>query len=207
MGRTKVNGGFYTGWSRPTHKAKFLNAAQYRELFSAAAEYYGSTGADEFAGETGTDDWNSTNDVNWSDQAFQDGYVRQYNAGLTGGDARTKFLISTSYNDQKGIVLANRLNRGTARINIDHTINSIFKTGINISLNKTNNYSVPGDNSFSNIYSFLTKQTPDNKARNALNQISACNLCCGSAGLWTGKQYTIHAIEECMESCSESKFE
>ena len=88
--------------------------------------------------------------MNWADQAFQDGYVRQYNAGLTGGDARTKFLISASYNDQKGIVLANRLNRGTARINIDHTLNSIFKIGTNISLNKTNNYSVPGDNAFSN---------------------------------------------------------
>ena len=150
LGKTKVNAGFYTGWSRPTRKADFLNAAQYRELFSAAAEYYGSTGADEFAGETGTDDWNSTNDVKWSDEAFQDGYVRQYNVGLTGGDARTKFLISSSYNDQKGIVLANRLNRGTARINIDHTINSMFKMGTNISLNKTNNYSVPGDNAFSN---------------------------------------------------------
>ncbi len=150
LGKSKVNAGFYTGWSKPTRKADFLNAAQYRELFSVAAENVGYVGADEFAAETGTDDWNSTNDVNWADQAFQDGYVRQYNAGLTGGDARTKFLISASYNDQKGIVLANRLNRGTARINIDHTLNSIFKIGTNISLNKTNNYSVPGDNAFSN---------------------------------------------------------
>lgn len=150
LGRTKVNAGFYTGWSEPTRKQDFLNAAQYRELFSAAAENVGYVGADEFAAETGTDDWNSTNDVNWADQAFQDGYVRQYNAGLTGGDARTKFLISASYNDQKGIVLSNRLNRGTARINIDHTLNSIFKIGTNLSLNKTNNYSVPSDNSFSN---------------------------------------------------------
>lgn len=150
QGKTKVNAGFYTGWSKPTRKQDFLNAAQYRELFSAAAENVGYVGADEFAAETGTDDWNSTNDVNWADQAFQDGYVRQYNVGLNGGDARTKFLISASYNDQKGIVLANRLNRGTARINIDHVLNSIFKVGTNLSLNKTNNYSVPSDNSFSN---------------------------------------------------------
>ncbi len=150
MGKTKVNAGAYTGWSRPTRKRKFLNAAQYKELFSVAAENVGYVGEEEFAAETGTDDWNSNNDVNWADQAFQKGYVRQFNASLTGGDARTRFLISTSYNDQKGIVLANRLNRGTVRFNIDHTINSIFKIGTNISLNRTNNYSVPSDNSFSN---------------------------------------------------------
>jgi TonB-linked SusC/RagA family outer membrane protein len=150
LGKTKVNAGFYTGWSKPTRKGEFLNAAQYRELFTAAADNVGYVASEEFAAETGTDDWNSTNDVNWSDQAFQDGYVRQYNAGATGGDARTKFLISASYNDQKGVVLANRLNRGTARINIDHTLNAIFRVGTNISMSKMNNYSVPSDNAFSN---------------------------------------------------------
>jgi TonB-dependent starch-binding outer membrane protein SusC len=161
VGKSRVSAGFYTGWSKPTRKAEFLNAAQYRELFDTAALHYRDdntdpttefplSGADEFAANTGTDDWNSTNDVNWADQAFQDGYVRQYNASLTGGDVRTKFLLSASYNDQKGIILANRLNRGTVRLNIDHTISSIFKVGTNLSLNKTNNFSVPGDNAFSN---------------------------------------------------------
>ncbi|MFT3846426.1 MAG: TonB-dependent receptor [Lacibacter sp.] len=150
QGKTKVNAGVYTGWSNPTHKRQFLNASQYKELFSVAAENVGYVGADEFAAETGTDDWNSTNDVSWADQAFQKGYVRQYNASVNGGDARTKFLVSASYNDQKGIILANRLTRGTFRINIDHSINSIFKFGTNISLNQSDNYSVPSDNAFSN---------------------------------------------------------
>jgi TonB-dependent SusC/RagA subfamily outer membrane receptor len=37
-GKTKVNLGYFTGWSEPTKKQKFLNAAQYRELFTVAAE-------------------------------------------------------------------------------------------------------------------------------------------------------------------------
>lgn len=161
LGKSKVTAGFYTGWSRPTRLRKFLNANQYRELFDSAAVHYRDVdldptsefplvGAEEFEAESGTDDWNSTNDVNWSDLAFQHGNVQQYNAALTGGDARTKFLLSASYNDQKGIIVGNRLTRGTARINIDHTINSIFKVGTNISLNQSNNYRVPGDNAFSN---------------------------------------------------------
>lgn len=161
QGKTKINAGILYGWSEATRKAKFLNAAQYRELFDTAAKHYRDdyldpsseyplVAADEFSYETGTDDWNSKNDVNWANQAFQQGYVRQYNLSVAGGDAKTKFLVSASYNDQKGIILANRLTRGNFRLNIDHTINSVFKIGTNISLNKTDNYSVPSDNAFSN---------------------------------------------------------
>lgn len=161
QGKSRVSAGFYTGWSKPTHYRQFLNAAQYREIFDTADLHYRTddldptseepyAAADDFASETGTDDWNSKNDVNWGKLAFQHGSIQQYNASLSGGDARTKFLISASYNDQKGIIISNRLTRGTARINIDHTINSIFKVGTNVSLTQSDNYRVPSDNAFSN---------------------------------------------------------
>lgn len=66
QGKTHLNVGFYTGWSTPTKKRDFLNAAQYRELFDSAAHYIGSTGEAEFNGNTGTNDWNSNNDTKWS---------------------------------------------------------------------------------------------------------------------------------------------
>ncbi len=161
LGKSRVSAGFYTGWSEPTHYRKFLNAAQYREIFDTADLHYRTDdldptseepydAADDFENETGTDDWNSTNDTRWDRLAFQKGSVQQYNASISGGDARTKFLISASYNDQKGIIISNRLTRGTGRINIDHTLNSVFKIGTNISLTQSNNYRVPSDNAFSN---------------------------------------------------------
>jgi len=150
QGRTKLNVGFFSGWSEPTKKQKFLDANQYRELFTAAADNMGYIAADEFEAETGTTDWNSTNNTNWADKAFQEGYVRQYNVSLNGGDARTKFLFSGSFNDQKGIILGNRLTRATGRVNLDHTINKNFKVGANLSLVQSNNYRVPSDNAFSN---------------------------------------------------------
>lgn len=152
-GRTKVNFGYFTGWSEPTKKQEFLNAAQYKELFTVAAQNsdFGALDpADEFAGETGTDDWNSTNDVNWADEAFQQGRINQYNLSLTGGDARTRFLLSGSWNDQKGIILGNRLNRGNVRLNLDHSLTSRIKLGTNLSLVKSDNYRVPSDNAFTN---------------------------------------------------------
>lgn len=150
QGKTKINLGYFTGWSQPTKKAKFLNAGQYKELFGAAAENVGLNAADEFEAETGTRDWDENYNSNWADEAFQDGRISQYTASISGGDARTKFLISGSWNDQKGIVLGNALDRGNGRVNLDHTFNSIFKIGLNLSLAKSRNYRASSDNNFTN---------------------------------------------------------
>ncbi len=154
VGRTKVNFSTFKGWSSPTKKQDFLNAAQYKQLFTAAAEHsdFGQLDpAAEFEAETGTTDWNSDNDTKWSDEAFQDNAgVSQYSLSLNGGDARTKFLISGSWNDQKGVVLGNELDRANGRINLDHTLNNRIKLGINLSLAKSRNYRVPSDNAFTN---------------------------------------------------------
>lgn len=149
-GKTRVNFGMFTGWSEPTKKQQFLNAAQYRQLFTAAAENMGYTAADEFEAETGTQDWTANNDVNWANEAFQQGRISQYNLSLTGGDARTRFLLSGSWNEQKGIIMLNKLNRGTVRLNLDHNLTQRIRFGANLSLTKSDNYRVPSDNAFTN---------------------------------------------------------
>ncbi|HAI84252.1 MAG TPA: SusC/RagA family TonB-linked outer membrane protein [Chitinophagaceae bacterium] len=150
QGKTKVSAGVFGGWSDPTRKAEFLNAAQYRELFGAAADNVGLDAESEFIDNTGTNDWASNNDVNWADQAFQKGSIQQYNVSVTGGDAKTRFLVSGSWNDQVGIIIGNRLTRGTGRLNVEHSISKKVKIGANLSLNQTNNFRVPSDNAFSN---------------------------------------------------------
>jgi len=149
-GKTKVTAGMYAGWSKPTRIGEFLNAAQYKELFKAAADYRGFDPAEDFEEESGTDDWNSDYDSRWSDAAFQKGGVQQYNIALNGGDQKTRFMISGSWNDQKGIIITNRLRRGNVRINLDHNLNSFFKVGINVSLAKILNDRLYSDNSFTN---------------------------------------------------------
>ena len=165
-GKTRVNLGYFTGWSRPTHLRTFLNAQQYRELFTAAAENssynYGTNPdnpdaffdnpADAFLYGTGYEDWTTHPNVdqNWTKESFQDGTISQYNLSITGGDVKTKFLISGSYNDQKGIILGNRLNRANGRLNLDHTVSSRIRIGPNFSLARSENFRVPDDNAFSN---------------------------------------------------------
>jgi TonB-dependent starch-binding outer membrane protein SusC len=153
VGKTKVSLGYFTGWSQPTKKQKFLNSTQYKELFTYAAENsdFGALDpAEEFEFETGTTDWDGNVNSDFAGAAFQDGNISQYTISIAGGDARTKFLVSGSWNDQKGIILGNRLDRGNARVNLDHQVISRLKIGLNLSLVKSRNYRVPSDNAFTN---------------------------------------------------------
>ena len=172
QGATKVNVGYYYGTSAPTRFRQFLNADQYRTLMSesfANAGYIGPdpntqypTPADAFAGETGDGtSWNSTNDTPWDRLAFRNqgkyklfgsdaASVSQYDFSAAGGDAKTRFYLSGTFNDQKGIIIGNRFRRGSLRLNLDHSIFESLRVGLNVSLARTVNDRVSGDNAFSN---------------------------------------------------------
>ena len=152
-GKTKVEFGYYGGFSSPTRKREWLNAAEYRELFNYAAKHsdYGElVGSEEFASETGSSDWEKNYDTNWADQAFQNGGVNNAHLSLSGGDSKTSFLLSGSFNNQKGIIIGNSMDRKNIRLNLDHKINKKLKFGTNLSLVRSLNKRVPSDNAFSN---------------------------------------------------------
>ncbi|TGE10387.1 SusC/RagA family TonB-linked outer membrane protein [Hymenobacter fodinae] len=148
QGQTKVNVGYYIGTSETTKRRKFLNAAQYKELFTEAATNEGYDPREEFEG-NGLD-YDSPYDQKWSDEPFRKGKVTQYDLNVSGGDAKTRFYLSTTYNDQTGIIIGNRYRRGSARINLDHSISDKIKVGFNLSLTRSVNDRTPNDNAFSN---------------------------------------------------------
>ncbi|HEY1007544.1 MAG TPA: TonB-dependent receptor [Sphingobacteriaceae bacterium] len=154
-GRTNIDFGMQLGSSRPTNKGDFLNAAEYRELIGesmANVDYWGeyANAAEFFADWTGTDDWNQNYSTNWVDQSFQKGNVQQYSLSVNGGDAKTRFLLSGNFNDTKGIIINNNMERIAGRLSLDHTVNKSIEVGGNINLIKTDLVRVSSDNSFSN---------------------------------------------------------
>jgi TonB-linked SusC/RagA family outer membrane protein len=159
QGQTKVNVGYYVGTSKTTRRRKFLNAAQYREVFSEAIINAGLVDPNDpdlypdvesaLLGEGGIE-LNSTSDTDWGAQAFRKGKVSQYDFNVSGGDAKTRFYLSSTFNDQTGIIVGNRYRRGSARINLDHSVSDKVKVGINLSLTRSVNDRTPNDNAFSN---------------------------------------------------------
>ena len=171
QGQTKVNVGYYYGTSAPTRLRQFLNADQYKTLLTESinnglyinpadpdADY--ATVADAFAGEAGID-YNSPYNTPWDRLAFRNNgkyklfgsdaaSVSQYDFSAAGGDAKTRFYLSGTFNDQKGIIVGNRFRRGSLRLNLDHSITESLRVGLNVSLARTVNDRVSGDNDFSN---------------------------------------------------------
>lgn len=170
QGQTKVTVGYYYGASSPTRLRQFLNADQYKELLSESMTNVGLIGtnprtqyptlAAAFAGEGGLD-YNSTYNTPWDRLAFRNNgkfklfgsdaaSISQYDFSAAGGDAKTRFYLSGTFNDQKGIIIGNRFRRGSLRLNLDHSIVDNLKVGLNVSLARTVNDRVSGDNAFSN---------------------------------------------------------
>jgi TonB-linked SusC/RagA family outer membrane protein len=170
QGQTKVSVGYYYGTSAPTRLRQFLNADQYKTLLGESMNNVGLIGPDPntqyptledaFAGEGGLD-YNSTDNTPWDRLAFrnngkfkpfsnQGANLSQYDFSASGGDAKTRFFLSGTFNDQKGIIIGNRFRRGSLRLNLDHSIFDNLKVGLNVSLARTVNDRVSGDNAFSN---------------------------------------------------------
>lgn len=147
-GRTNVNIGFYTGITNPTKLRQFLNRDQYIELFSEAATNAGLVPAEEFEG-NGID-IKSTSDERWSEAAFRQGSINQFNFNLSGGTDKTRFYLSGSTNKQIGMIKANEFGRNNIRLNLDHTASDRLTLGANFSIARTVNDKTADDNAFSN---------------------------------------------------------
>ncbi|MGL3000612.1 SusC/RagA family TonB-linked outer membrane protein [Flavobacterium sp. RSSB_23] len=140
------------GVSEATHKRKWLNAAQYVELFTEAsingtgdaaeAESY----FDAYA--AGTDWRNLEVDTDWQDLAFRNGFSTDADFSVSGGDAKTKYFFSGAYNNTSGIIVNNDLERVTARTNISHKLTDRFTAGMNLSFSRSQINRVQDDNSF-----------------------------------------------------------
>ncbi|QIX60694.1 TonB-dependent receptor [Hymenobacter sp. BT18] len=168
QGESKVNVGYYVGTSRATRIREFLNRDQYKEFFGEAitnaslipgsainAEYGPNDGSDpDYLARAFSDfggiDYNSNLDTKWNELAFRKGKVSQYDANISGGDAKTRFYISGNYSDQTGIIIGNQYRRGSLRTNFDHNVSDKLKVGLNLSLVRSVNDRVPDDNAFTN---------------------------------------------------------
>ncbi|WP_162343975.1 SusC/RagA family TonB-linked outer membrane protein [Cyclobacterium salsum] len=170
-GKTKFNVGIQRGVSSPTRKNEFLNASQYVELMRESGynndlangldpinnpdDYADSdlefveNRLDRYAGHT---DWrDGTVNTNWQEQAFNpDAGTTNVNFSANGGNESTRFYFSTSYDKQDGIMIRNKFERISGRLNLDHKISDRFTIGANFSLARTETTRLPEDNQFNN---------------------------------------------------------
>jgi TonB-linked SusC/RagA family outer membrane protein len=102
---------------------------------------------DFLAGDT---DWRSLEtNTDWQEQAFQDARLNIFDLSASGGNEKTQFYLSGGYSDQDGILIGNRFERISGRMNISHELSSKFDINANLSVARSKNYRVTEDDEFS----------------------------------------------------------
>jgi len=93
-----------------------------------------------FANGKTLDDYKNVEGINWQDQVLQPGVIQIYNLAIRGGTDQTKYSISGSAFDQKGVIINTGLSRYTGRVTIDQTISNKVKAGITADFTQTDSY-------------------------------------------------------------------
>ncbi|MCE7058790.1 TonB-dependent receptor [Dyadobacter sp. CY343] len=187
-GKTNVSINYQLGSSQATRRVDFLNADQYVKFYTQAAnnrdridgtdpndpdsytQYMIGEGGFLDTYSLGTFGTPQQKEYLWQDEAFQKAPMQQLDFQLNGGTDKTKFFLSGQYLDQKGTIIGNKLDRVSARMNLDHQAYKWLQIGLSMGLARTINKRLPGDNAFSNPLQMaaLTPLTPFNDPETGL---------------------------------------
>lgn len=198
------------GVSSPSNKRDWLNAAQYIELhresalnndlaagldpINNAADYPLSDLAfvegelDTYSNNT----WDTPNgfDTDWQETAFQDGSVQDVDFSVSGGNNGSTYFLGASYNETKGIIKSNNLERISARANLSQKVNSKLTAGVNFNYSRVEIDRVGNDNAFTTPLQAIA-QSPVSPTH-----FGASDIADGNTGPFTGTVYPNFLLQD-----------
>lgn len=118
---------------KQSNKLKMQNAQEFKD-------YWMGDGIPESSFQNGNSDWNK--------EVFEDGSMQTYTLGIEGGNDKSTFFASVTYNDDNGMVVGNKdINkRIAAQINADYNIKPWLKIGSNTSIERGKTITVSANN-------------------------------------------------------------
>lgn len=78
------------------------------------------------------EDYRNVKGTNFQDLAIQTGLISKNNLGLRGGTEQTRYSISGSFFDQKGVIIKTGYNSYTGSVKLDQTISKKFTAGLTV---------------------------------------------------------------------------
>ena len=146
-GKVSVTFDGYVGFSNPWKKIKVMDTENYAmmldyingtTLYSEEGRLYqtkqddGSFKFDEHK-KFLIDDVRNNAPANWWDAITQTGVKQQYNVAVSGGNDNTKFMVSGSYYNEKGIVKSSDYQSFNVRMNLQQKLTSWLDLIANLS--------------------------------------------------------------------------
>ncbi|MCH4156592.1 MAG: TonB-dependent receptor [Muribaculaceae bacterium] len=136
QGKTKVTFDTYVGVSSPWKTIKVMNAEQYglmldymndRKDYSVDGKLYYSKDANgnyyyDESKYFKLDTIMRNSPSSWWNAITQTGVKQQYNVSISGGSEKNKYMISTSYYDERGIVKTSNYSHFNTRMNMNNKL-------------------------------------------------------------------------------------
>ncbi|OAV66804.1 Outer membrane cobalamin receptor protein, SusC/RagA family [Bacteroidales bacterium Barb6] len=76
-------------------------------------------------------------DTDWQDAVLQTGSTQIHELSVSGGDDKTRYLISGNYTDQQGIIINSGFERFSGRINLDRELFKNLTVGVTASADRS----------------------------------------------------------------------
>ena len=151
-GKSKVTVNSYLSINSPTNLPKIMSVEQDYLLIAERQRYntekgtaaWGSTSLSNYTPEIVLSNIISApyeksvyqlyqeGGVNWFDLILQNGLTHNHEISLSGGDAKTSFIVSLGYMAEAGLLRDDMLKRYNGRINLDYKITGKLTVGANI---------------------------------------------------------------------------
>ena len=101
--------------------------------------------------------------TDWQSELFRNAPMQNHAITVNGGDARTQYLLSTSYFNQEGIALGSGFKRYSVRLNLDNKTTDWLKIGTSLQLTHVNENV---NSTTSSVISNALSLTPDVPVKN-----------------------------------------
>ena len=169
-GKTKVEFNAYAGPVMKTRMPETMNAQQnvdfQREALVAAGSY---TDDSAFLTSEQIDLLNRGASVDWLDLVMQSGFTQNYQASISGGTEKTQASFSLDYQNEKGLLRGDKMNRYGGRLNVTHKLAKALEVGASMHINyRDQNSSPSGAYHYARTYSPLAKPYNDDGSINRL---------------------------------------
>ena len=168
-GKLKINFNTYWGTSDFWNQPKIMDKYQYRDLYEAShgGQQLLTSARDSLL-------FNEYAAENWMDLISQKGMVSKYNLQVSGGNEKTKYIISGLYSSEDGIIKKSDQVRTSFRLAIDTRLTDFMKLNLN--------------SIFTNSARGLVTEGGDNIFQYALNTEPHLTLQPAEAFNWNGNQ-------------------
>lgn len=122
----------YLGVSQAWNTLPVLNGEQYRDLMTELGQ---------------NTDWSQfTNNTDWQQEIFQNGYSHNYQMSMSGKSNGTNYYVSGGYINQEGIVRSAELERYNFKVNLDQKVNDWLTLGTRIAYTQYKDVDVNDNN-------------------------------------------------------------